>query len=344
MKVKFIIIIFLVLGVCAKSNSQIYTDLNARIFNITSSKNDTIFFLKTDTCLNKKKPTIIFLQGSRPVPLIIDWGEFKFIPSINNFDYGSLSLRYNLIVISKPNTPVMATKKQLDDQYNFISKEDTTNGVSKYLQNNVMENYVSRANAVINYLVKQKWVDASNICLIGHSEGANIAIKLAKNKYVKAIGYFSGNPDGGFSKYIKETRVETLSLKRSAKDVQENINQLYENWDKKSQINSQSKKNKDYYLAKVWLSFGQSLQNEIVAMNKPLFLSYGTDDFGIALGNDLLPIYFMNVGKTNYKMMPMVGCGHNFEEISSDRVPNYDKMHWDDVMTGFITWFEGLKE
>ena len=112
MKVKFIIIIFLVLGVCAKSNSQIYTDLNARIFNITSSKNDTIFFLKTDTCLNKKKPTIIFLQGSRPVPLIIDWGEFKFIPSINNFDYGSLSLRYNLIVISKPNTPVMATKKQ----------------------------------------------------------------------------------------------------------------------------------------------------------------------------------------------------------------------------------------
>ena len=52
----------------------------------------------------------------------------------------------------------------------------------------------------------------------------------------------------------------------------------------------------------------------------------------------------MNVGKTNYKVLPMVGCGHNFEEISSEGVSNFDKMHWDDVMNGFIEWWESLKE
>ena len=341
MRTKFIILLFLALVV--KSQSQIYSEINARIFNIKGDKNDTIQFLKADSSITQKKPTIIFLQGSHPTPLIIDWGEFKSIPSISNFDYGNLSLKYNIIVISKPNTPVMAPKNQLDNQYSYISKEDTTNGVSKYLQNDVMKNYVSRANAVINYLVKQKWVDASNIFVIGHSEGANIAIKLAKNKYVKAIGYLSGNPDGSISKYIKETRIETFSLKRSSKDVQENINQIYENWEKKCQLNLQSKKDKDYYLAKGWLSFSKSMRNEIINVDIPLFIAYGTEDYGVALGNDLLPIYFMNEGKSNYKMMPMVGCGHNFEETSPEGVHNYDKMHWDDVMNGFVEWVEKLQ-
>ena len=79
-------------------------------------------------------------------------------------------------------------------------------------------------------------------------------------------------------------------------------------------------------------------------MKTPIYVAYGAEDLEHAESCDLLPIYFERAGKTNYKMMPLVGCGHNFEEISSDRVPNYDKMHWDDVMTGFITWFEGLKE
>ena len=43
-------------------------------------------------------------------------------------------------------------------------------------------------------------------------------------------------------------------------------------------------------------------------------------------------------------MMPLVGCGHNFEEISPEGMPNWDKMHWNDVMNGFIEWWESLKE
>ncbi|MEI7503542.1 MAG: hypothetical protein WCJ61_09685 [Paludibacter sp.] len=340
MRTKFIIISFLVL--VAKSQSQIYSDLNARVFNIISDKGDTIQFLKTDTCLTNKKPTIIFLQGSRPIPLIIDWGEFKFIPSINNFDYGSLSKKYNIIVISKPNTPAMATKKQLDNQYNYISREDTTKEASKYLRNDLMQNYVSRATKVIEYLVKQTWVDASNILIVGHSEGANISILLSKNKYVKAIGYLSGNPDGGFSKYVKETKFERYTLKRSSVAVQDSINSLYNNWKQKCSYNSRSTKNKDYYNSKIWLSFAGSLRDEITIMKKPIFIAYGTEDMGSAVGNDLLPIYFMSNSKTNYKMMPMVGCGHNFEEISPEGVPNYEKMHWDDVMNGFVKWWETL--
>lgn len=335
--------IILVFTFVLKLYAQVYPDVDARLFTIVH-KGDTINFLKVDTCLTKKKPTIIFLQGSRPVPLIIDWGEFRFIPCISNFDYGRIAVNYNIVIISKPYIPIVVSKDNLDSQFNCKSEKIDSEVASKYFQNDMMDNYVTRTNAVVNFLIKQKWVDASKILIVGHSEGANVAIKLAKNKNIKAIGYLSGNPDGGFSKYVKETRVERFSLKRSAGAVQDSINLLYDDFKLKCSNNSQSPKTTKYYIAKAWLSFAESLRDEITAMKKPIFIAYGTEDIGRAFGNDLLPIYFMNVGKTNYKMMPMVGCGHNFEEISSEGVSNFDKMHWDDVMNGFIEWWESLKE
>ncbi len=339
LKVTFILIFALVL----KLNAQVYPDVNARLFTIVQ-KGDTVNFLKVDTCLTKKKPTIIFLQGSRQIPLIIDYVDFRFIPSISNFDYQKLSTKYNIIVISKPYIPIVVSKDNLDSQFNCKSEKIDADVASKYFQNDMLDNYVTRTNAVVNYLAKQKWVDASQILVVGHSEGANIAIKLAKNKYVKAVGYLSGNPDGGFSKYLKETRVERYSLKRTAAAVQDSINLLYDDWKQKCSYNSQSPKNTKYYIAKAWLSFAGSLRDEIIAIKKPIFIAYGTEDIGRAIANDLLPIYFMHKGKTNYKMMPMVGCGHNFEELSPEGVSNFDKMYWDDVMNGFVRWFEDLKE
>ena len=79
-------------------------------------------------------------------------------------------------------------------------------------------------------------------------------------------------------------------------------------------------------------------------MKTPIYVAYGTEDLEHAESCDLLPIYFERVGKTNYKMMPLVGCGHNFEEISPEGMPNWDKMHWDDVINGFVQWWESLSK
>ena len=82
--------------------------------------------------------------------------------------------------------------------------------------------------------------------------------------------------------------------------------------------------------------------NDLIQLKTPVFIAYGTEDLESSEGSELLPIYFENEGKTNYKMMPWVGCGHNFEEISPEGISNYDKMHWDDVMNSFVEWIEKL--
>jgi len=57
---------------------------------------------------------------------------------------------------------------------------------------------------------------------------------------------------------------------------------------------------------------------------------------------DILPIFFELTGKTDYKMRPFVGYGHNFEEIEPDGSSNWDKMYWNDAVNEFILWVESF--
>lgn len=321
--------------------SQVEKAVNARIFTIVV-KGDTISFLKTDTCLTKKKPTILFCQGSMPIPLIIEDSKG---PSLSfSYCYKQLTERYNIVVISMPHTPMVVKENHLNKNYEYIT--DSTNQHSYhplYLRDNYLEKYVERAYNVIKYLVKQSWVDKSKLAVFGHSQGSYIAVKVAQNNSsIKAVGYAGGNPDGRFTKLIRAKRREALSKKITDQEAQNDINKLYETWRaycKGDDIDNIGKDN-----VKSWTSFTYSAREEMVKMKIPIFIAYGTEDVEHAESCDLLPIYFEKAGKTNYKMMPLVGCGHGFQEVSSDGISNWDKMHWDDVMIGFSEWWESLKK
>ena len=74
--------IILVFTFVLKLYAQVYPDVDARLFTIVH-KGDTINFLKVDTCLTKKKPTILFCQGSMPIPMVIVDSKGPFIPYFN---------------------------------------------------------------------------------------------------------------------------------------------------------------------------------------------------------------------------------------------------------------------
>ena len=77
-------------------------------------------------------------------------------------------------------------------------------------------------------------------------------------------------------------------------------------------------------------------------MKKPLFLAYGTEDYPKCIGYDALPLYFELEGKTNYKMYPVIGGDHNFNELDSNGVL-IGKEHWTEVMNEFTKWLETQK-
>lgn len=304
------------------------------------SENDTIYFIKIGDTQNKPKPTILFCQGSLPIPLIVQDGTDQFVSCLN-FDYKTVCEKYNIIIISQPHTPPIADSKLLNKQYAYAPNPNHPVGYdSLYLKDNYLGKYVERANKVINFLAEQTWVDKNQIAVIGHSQGTYTAAILAKeNPNISILGYFSGNPDGRLAQLIKQERKNAQDGKISHEEAQKNINNYYSQWT----FFSKGIEPPGYIgdPANTWKSFSISLRETLSKLEKPIYIAYGTQDIG-SQACDLLPIYFEAEGKSNYKLRPFLGCGHNFEEITPDGKSNWDKMYWDEAINEFITWWETL--
>ncbi len=329
------------LAVCA--NAQLPVD-NVKLFSIVD-KNDTIRFIKIDADITQKKPTILFCLGSLPMPLI---GPKKdgtfFIVGINNFDYKTISKKYNIIVISKPNTPIIGNPNQLNDQFAYVPDTSKPRVYdAQYWQKNYLEKNVEQSNIVLNFLRKQPWVDKHKIILLGHSQGAHVALHLAKqNPDIYALGYFSGNILGRYESIILRERNAANSGIILQEEAQTNIEEKYEWW--KTVCRDTTEFSIEESDAKrTWKSFSQFGIELLTSIKTPVFIAYGTKDAGAQIC-DIMPVYFEMAGKTNYKMRPFVGCGHNFEEITPEGKSNWDKMYWKDAVNEFISWVESNKE
>ena len=321
--------------------SQVIDSLDVRLFHVLTAENDTITFLKTNANIQVPKPTILFCQGSLPIPLIIKTDYEMFVPSINNFNYWDLTDKYNIVVISTPNTPAIPPKHLINNRLQYTPYLDRKNEFdSLYLKNDYLSNYVKRAEIVLHFLNQQKWVKKDEISVIGHSQGSYVALEIAeKNPQIKALGYFAGNPAGRFTSYIRRARRMHLEKKTTSVEMQMNIDELYISW--KDVLSNKADK-EIQNTAPSLVSFTLPKWNSLIELNSPIFIAYGTEDFDSAETSELLPIYFDKCGKINYKMYPVVGHGHNFEKINDDGSSNWDDMRWDEVLQEFIKWLENL--
>lgn len=316
---------------------------NVKLFTIIN-QNDTIQFIKIDADTTQTKPTILFCAGSLPIPLIIEYSAGVFLmPSINNFDYKKISERYNIIILSKPYTPVVSNKNHLNNQYAYVPDTLKPNNFDiRYWKNNYLENHVERWNIVLDFLRKQTWVDKNRIIVCGHSQGSHEALQLAKqNLDIYALGYFSGNLLGRYQSLIQQVREDANSGKIPQDEAQTKIEEQYDFWKTVCRDSTEFSVGEND-AKRAWKSFSISEIELLTSIKTPVFIAYGTKDTGPQT-SDVMPVYFELAGKTNYKMRPFVGCGHNFEEIKPDGSSDWKKMHWVDAMNEFLQWVESIK-
>lgn len=313
---------------------------NVRQFTITT-ETDTIHFIKTSYDITTPKPTILFCQGSLPIPVVITVGNGYFIPSVNNFNHKELSEKYNIIVISMPHTPLVAEMGSLTKSLHYVPDISKPNERDqRYMKDNYLQKYVERGNIVLEFLRKQPWVKKDEIILLGHSQGAYIVTDLAsENDDILAVGYFGGNPLGRYNQFILEQRNKVKSGKITGAEAQSNIDKLYKNWRKICEREDNDTSFGD--TPRTTKSFTASSIDKLSKLKMPVFIAYGTEDDG-AQFCDFLPVYFELAGKKDYKCRAFVGYGHNFEEKFPDGRSNFEKMHWQDVMDEFILWCEQL--
>lgn len=304
-------------------------DIDIRVFSIETEV-DTIEFIKIDSSIQFKRPVFIMLQGSLPIPLVINSGARTHYTS---FPYSNKEIKktHHVINISMPHIPIKSAPDQIRNDGRMIDPSP------KYNKNNYLGNYVRRTNEVISFLVQQPWVDTSQIVLFGHSQGSYVAIKVAKeNPAVSLIALSSFNPTGRVSGQVNRIRALEHLGQISTKEAQKKISEFYDRWSylvKNAEDDTEIRG--DTFKATV--SFSEDFTDDLLSLNIPIYVMYGSKDYG-ALGCDLLPIQFELAEKTNYQHAVFPGLGHNYEEIAENGQSDFGNMHWQKAFDSFTHW------
>lgn len=299
-------------------------------------KKDTIDFVVADTALTKTKPVLLFCQGSQPIPLFFDFPSQGIIPvTLSNFDVNEMKKDFHLVVISMPKTPVVVGPDHLNRSYCYVQDPTIEHSYDpEYLEGDFLQNYVDRANKVIKYLIKQKWVDKSQIMVAGHSQGARVAVGIAhSNKNVTKVGLFGYNPQRRIDQmvwtYRKQAEYGNISWEQ-ADSLQQKQYEFY-----RTVLNTDSVDANPSL--KSWQSFSTSSIEQLTDLNIPVYIAFGSED-GVADYCDLLPLDFAEKQKTDYVIKRYPNMEHNFFPLREDGKPDYENGQWNNVMKAFLNW------
>lgn len=279
----------------------------------------------------KKKPLLLFCQGSLPIPLIITYQYSNGKTGIYNvfvFNPDSLSNEYHLAIINKPYIPLIADQKSLGSDLTF--NDNTGKFPGKYIERNLLDYYVDRDIAVIKFLQNQSWISSNKLVIAGHSEGSTVAAKIAyKFSKVTQLIYSGGNPCGRMLSIIERQRsLENDSLKYGEqsftdwKNIVDNPNDM---------TASQGDANKATY------EFSIPPMSYLAKLKIPVLITYGTKDFSSPF-NDYFRVEMIKQKKTNFTFKAYIGVEHNFFPLKDNGEINYDIFNWDKVADDWRSW------
>ncbi|AUD03173.1 dienelactone hydrolase family protein [Spirosoma pollinicola] len=291
-----------------------------QVFHLPDGKDTTTFIIfGTKEDLQVKKPLFIFRQGSQPMPFIVlDSARYFLLAPFHFRDYKK---DYHFVIIQKPGVQLIATQQFLDDYQKALTQPNPPEKFisKKYLANNYRERYVDQCDKVINYLVKQTWIDSRKVVFCGGSEGFTVGADLVgnHNKSVTHTILFSGKQGRRFEVLIQQMRERVTKKEMNPEEGQKEIEQLYSVWqDIHTYPEAIDKMYGDTYRA--WYSFSQPTLPNLLKINIPLYIAYGTADEEMAPSLDMLPLEFIAAGKKNLTLKPYYDHDHQFFKLKRD--------------------------
>ncbi len=339
---KILLLIFLSVQFSGHSQTSKLEDL-CQVFHLPDGKDTTTFVVfGTKEDLKIKKPLFFFRQGSQPRPLL-EIFEGKYYPQIP-FQMKPYKNDYHFVMAQKSGTAFLADSTYMVLLENALKTGDSTVFTKKYMANNHLDKATYQCNQIINYLVKQPWIDTKKVVFCGGSEGFTVGANLVGNfnKSVTHTILFSGHTGRRFENEIYQNRQAAREGKITDEEAQQQIEQAYKGWEDVCKYpKSIDKRYGDTYYA--WHSFSTKNTDNLLKISTPLYIAYGTSDNEIAIGLDFLPLDFIEKGKKNLTLKAYLNHDHQFFELKKDASGKVvDKVYrGDDVAKD---WFEWLKK
>ena len=204
-----------------------------QVFHLPDGKDTTTFIVfGTKEDLKIKKPLFIFRQGSQPMPFIVLDSARYFL--LTPFHFRDYKKDYHFVIVQKPGVRLVATQQFLDAYQKALTQPNPTEEFisKKYLTNNYRERYVDQCNQVINYLIKQPWVDSRKVVFCGGSEGFTVGADLVANhnKYITHTILFSGKQGRRFEVLVQQMRERVEQGTMTPEEGQKELEKMYLLW------------------------------------------------------------------------------------------------------------------
>jgi pimeloyl-ACP methyl ester carboxylesterase len=285
-----------------------------------------------------QKGTIFYSTGSLATPLFIQVDSLLYgtVP----FSFRAFQEDYQFVILSKPGVSIIESKEYLNNQH--VAVDASGNFRKAYLERNHLDYYVEATNILIQHFAAKAKSKGRQYVVMGHSQGARVAAKVAiSNSNITHLVYLSGNPLGRFDQMIREKREANLLGQISDEQAQQEIEALYERW---AAINAdkESLDGKNGDSNKTWVSFSEYTVDDLLSLDIPIRVAYGTRDI-VSRYCDLLPIHFIQNGKTNLSLKAYPGYDHSFFKLQSDGRINYDDFIFEQVIQECIEWLKKEK-
>lgn len=250
------------------------------------------------------KPLMFYIEGSSRSPSFIINNDNQ-IQYIGPNEILKFTKYYNFVILGKPAIPIKLDVNKLDENNLYV--DSMGNIPIDYILNNNLEQYVKSYNTIIDTLSNLNY--NKNIFIMGHSQGARIAIELHTNKNIKGIIYMSSDPLGRFASEFDNT--EQNDSERYNYYCQA---LMYGNNDLNCML-----RNDTYY---TWQSFSKPSILTINIIEKPILITFGELDKNCpnCYIFDILPIYLKNIDVIRFDKLD-----HNYFDQEMNR--NFDKVY-----------------
>jgi dienelactone hydrolase len=294
-----------------------------------NAKDDTISFVVYHKGLASKKPLLLLIQGSGPLPLFYFDKIKKDTLSLFPLDFTKYLDSFRVVIVEKKAVPLFD-----DIDKDYFSSDNIS---LEYAKHDYLEHYVKRYQKVLKYLRKQKWVDNKKIYAVGHSTGYRIVASLVKrDKKLAKVVCMSANPFNRYAQFVTETKVQQFRGIINDSIAKRNLDSIYTDFDNLPYYDLSKQTKMVQYAIRNEISFNYSLTiNDLLKIKIPLLITYGTADLG-SLDNDLVPYLFRAANKENLTLFTYPGLEHNYLKLDKDH--NIVEQHWKDVFYDVQKW------
>ena len=288
------------------------------VFTAESKALGKIEYCTFNSSINKRKPLLIFIHGSGNFP------TFHYRNDLKQYAWSAFSILqkykddYHVLFVNKPGIPLFDT-----------IQIDPKTGHFDYPQNDEFDRHYSldwralAASMIIDRAVKDLLVDRTKIVVMGHSQGGQVAPKIAKlNQKVTHVVMLNCNVLNHLYDFILQERLASFKGEQSFETTQSNIDSLYADYQKifDNPTSFKDSWNNETYLR--WASFSTETPLEnMLKLKVPILLVAGGRDIwnSFVMNSDYAKIEFMSRGKNNltYKVFP--NANHFLQNESLDQ-------------------------